>query len=95
MLDDRERRLWQDIEKRLVADDPRFRRRIQRAGRPARPAALAVWGATFLLVTVILWSVIGGPAALIGAIVFLILLPVVLRRTRRREAGRRHGPKPK
>jgi Flp pilus assembly protein TadB len=91
MLDDRERRLWQDIERRLAADDPGFAGRTQKAVRPARSSAPLVWGALFYVVTVILWLLSGWTAAIIGAVVFLMVLPAVLRRARRRQQLRRHG----
>ncbi len=91
MLDDRERRVWQDIERRLAADDPTFGSSTQGADRPRRSAAPAVWAAIFYVVTVILWLLAGGTTALISAVVFLILLPVVLRRARRHQQVQRHG----
>jgi Flp pilus assembly protein TadB len=91
MLDDRERRAWQDIERRLAADDPTFGSSMQGAGRPRRSAALAVWGVIFYVVTVVLWLLAGGTTAITSAVVFLILLPVVLTRARRHQQVQRHG----
>jgi Flp pilus assembly protein TadB len=91
MLDDRERRLWQDIESRLVADDPGFRSSMQEADRPRRFAVSAVWIAMFYVVTVILWLLAGWTTAVIGGVAFLIFLPVVLWCAWRYQTARRQG----
>jgi Flp pilus assembly protein TadB len=91
MLSDRERRLWQDIERRLAADDPASRSSMHGADRLQRSAAPALWAAMFSVVTVILWLLAGWTPAIVGAVVFLVFLPVVLRRARSHRQGQRHG----
>jgi Flp pilus assembly protein TadB len=91
MLDDRERRLWQDIERRLAADDPGFAKRTRKVERPPRSSAPLVWGALFYCVTVLLWLLAGWLTAIIGAVVLLMFLPAVLRRARRHQQLGRHG----
>lgn len=91
MLDDRERRQWQDIESRLVADDPGFRGSMREADRPRRFAVPAVWIAMFYVVTVILWLLAGWTTAVIGGVAFLIFLPVVLCCAWRYQTARRQG----
>jgi hypothetical protein len=82
MLDDRDRRVCQQIEDRLAADDPAFASRMRAAGPPRlSPAALALC-AIWYIVTPILALLAGRTAALVWLAVFFIAMPVVLRRTR-------------
>jgi ATP/ADP translocase len=86
MQDDRERRAFQEIEKRLAAEDPAFARRM-RGARPARrprlSSAAGVLCVVFFIATPVL-AMLGQRTATVISLIVLLVTGTAFVRGRRR-----------